>query len=250
MIKTVNIHCISILLIVSTTLLSGCYTITARKEFKNKIKTCYTGEKTNRLNNIFDNLGYFTLYVKGNFSSGEPNTKDYIEYDSLPINIMFFNDGIYLQNFYLHDKHADDMQYYFNNIYGTEEDEENFWQNSFWGSYMLWGDTVRTQFFFIGSLNAGWYGVEEWYKIIDRKTLKSIYRRPIGTSVTSEQLETYWKNDDRYTQAEFVPLNRMPSSDCWLKKEKWYWCDENNWREYMNANGYKIKRKDRIKKND
>lgn len=236
-------------LVVSTTLLSGCYTTTARQEFGKRIRTCYTGGIIESLNNKFDNKGYYTCYEKlNNSGEGLTSIKGNIPLDSFQVNIMFFDDGIYLNNFYIKDKYADDIQYYFNNVFGTDEDIDNYWYNPFMGSYTLSGDTIKTQFFFIGSLNAGWYGVEEWFKIIDRTKLKSIYRGLLGIQVTNELLQAYSKNHGYYPLAKFVPLNRMPSSDCWLKKEKWFWCNEYEWRNYMETNGFKMKRKDRMKK--
>jgi hypothetical protein len=37
----------------------------------------------------------------------------------------------------------------------------------------------------------------------------------------------------------FSPADSLPSSDCWLKEEKWIWRHESDWKAYME----KIKQK-------
>lgn len=164
----------------------------------------------------------------------------------MPINIIFFKDGVYLENFLILDDKPTTVQNYFNHIYDANVDTvtSNF-HATWWGTYKIQGDTIIALFFFIGSLNAGWFGREEWYKILDNQTIKSIYANPIGGDVSVEQLQEFWCNRDRFTTGKLVPLEKIPSSDCWLKKGKWFWCDENQWLDYMKANGYKIRRKDR-----
>lgn len=226
--------------------ITGCYSIIARKEFKDKLKTCYSGEQSLNVNVQIDLDGYYLMYERGDFSFGPPNTPYHYTYDSLPINIFFFKDGIFLYNFLLLDESPQSIQNYFNNIYDTTLDTiEHFKSASWCGSYNIYNDTLKAQFFFIGGFNAGWFGRELWYKIVDSQTIKSIYAYPIPADVSEEQLQQYWYNNDRYSPGHLVPLQKLPSSDCWLKKEKWFWCDENQWRAYMESNGFKIKRKDR-----
>jgi hypothetical protein len=31
----------------------------------------------------------------------------------------------------------------------------------------------------------------------------------------------------------FMPADSLPSSDCWLKEEKWIWRNEQDWKNYM-----------------
>jgi len=230
--------------------LSGCYSIVAKKEFKAKLKTCYTNTKSTNGRVEIDLNGYYLMYEEGNSSYRANDAPLFQKGDSTPIYMFFFKDGIFLDNFLHRNLNPEYVQNYFNNIYGTIADTiEEFNKSSWWGSYDILGDTVKAQFFYIGHIN-DWFGREYWFKIIDRQTIKLIFAYPIGISVTKEQLEEYWFNNDRFSPGRLVPLQKLPSSDCWLKKEKWFWCDENQWREYMNANGYKIKRKDRIKEND
>lgn len=195
--------------------------------------------------------GYYVIYRqnKNDFSNGSDNSSAYQIYDSLPIKIFFCKDGIYVDNFHVGFIKQSDVQTYFNNIHGTKVDTIPIkYEISFCGTYRITGDTIIAQSYFLGSLNAGYYGIEEWYKIIDKQTIKSIYAYPIGLDVSEEQLQEFWYNTDRYSTGKLVPLEKLPSSECWLKKEKWFWCDESEWYNYMESNGFKIKRKDRMKK--
>lgn len=58
-------------------LISGCYSIVAKKEFKAKLKTCYSHNLNLTENKILDLNGYYLMYVKGDFSFGPPNTPYY-----------------------------------------------------------------------------------------------------------------------------------------------------------------------------
>jgi hypothetical protein len=230
--------------------ISGCYSIVARKEFKAKLKTCYSGEESLSGNEKIDLNGYYLMFVKGDFSSGPPNTPYYKTYDSLPHNIFFFKDGIYLEDFHiLLDDNPANVQNYFNNIYEANVDTvTSKFHATYWGSYKIVGDTIIVQYFFIGSLNAGWFGWNIWYKIIDKQTIKLIFAYPLREDISERELQVLNFNTNRFSTGKLVPLEKLPSSDSWLKKEKWFWCDENQWRAYMESNGYKIKRKDRLKK--
>lgn len=225
--------------------LQGCYSIQARKVFKIRLKTCYSDKVNLSENEKLDLNGYYLMYERGDFSYGPPNTPYYQNSDSSIRNVFFFKDGIYLENFRAKDDKPATIQNYFNNIYNGSSDTTALnYYNSWWGSYKITNDTIIAQFFFIGSLNAGWFGREYWFKIIDKQIIKPIYSIPIREGVSEEYLQKYWYNQDRYTTGKLVPLEKLPSSDCWLKKEKWFWCDESEWVEYMKNNGYKIKKRD------
>ena len=41
----------------------------------------------------------------------------------------------------------------------------------------------------------------------------------------------------------FTPADSLPSSDCWLKEEKWIWRNEQDWKDYMERIKEKKKKK-------
>lgn len=75
-----------------------------------------------------------------------------------------------------------------------------------------------------GSLNDGWYDGEVWFKVSSRDELKRIppliqKQRVIGDVV----IEIF-----EWLPAKFDPVEILPSSDCRLKNEKWFWCNKPN----------------------
>jgi hypothetical protein len=141
--------------------------------------------------------------------------------------MFFFPDGIFAYNFYVKGKYSDNVKFYFDSIYNTPKATSNdYWNSLEWGMYELKEDTIITWSTNRATLNSGWNIIENRFKIIDRQTLKSIYARRIDKDyITKEVLEKNWYNRDRYSEARFVPLERMPSSDCWFKNEKWFRCE-------------------------
>jgi hypothetical protein len=102
------------------------------------------------------------------------------------------------------------------------------------GTYMLCGDTIKVQIIHKSySLNDNWSGQEEWYKIIDRNTLQSIRRIPLTTNKKEKEfrLKNYLPKLQSHT---FTPILIKPNPDeIWILKEKWFWCNEQDWKIYM-----------------
>ena len=80
--------------------------------------------------------------------------------------------------------------------------------------------------------------MENLFKIIDRTSIKLIYRRPLYYLSPSDReiyTEQYYR--DRLKNEEpaiFIKSDAIPSSDCWMKKESWFWKNEKDYIEYMN----------------
>jgi hypothetical protein len=116
----------------------------------------------------------------------------------------------------------------------------------YWGVYKIEKDTLIVHSFRKAlSFNDNWSFDERRYEIIDRQTLKLIYMKSLLKS--NEQYYRYespYKVTERNIIDKFVHADSLPSSDCWLKEEKWIWRNESDWKEYME----KIKNKRRKKK--
>jgi len=112
-----------------------------------------------------------------------------------------------------------------------------------WGVYKIEGDTILCQRFTKGAALSPSYFWSERYRVIDRRSIKKIYTQSIR------------KDDVKYNKVNnispwvdgsavvFVPADSLPSSDCWLKEEKWIWRNEQDWKDYME----KIKQKEKKK---
>ena len=49
----------------------------------------------------------------------------------------------------------------------------------------------------------------------------------------------YFENDSTKTHyikaLRFKPITTKLNSTCWLKEKKWFWCNEDDWRKYMES---------------
>ena len=46
----------------------------------------------------------------------------------------------------------------------------------------------------------------------------------------------YYYKGNRGDLLYFMPCNRLPKQDeSWIKRKKWFWCDENEWKEHKKA---------------
>jgi len=139
------------------------------------------------------------------------------EKDTSYSSFMFWNDGtvVYLgRNPYT-------IQSYFDEILAKLEKgkrDKNFYDN-LWGNYWIVGDTVRIQYVYVPyflSLNDFWGREENYFKIIDKNTLKFLPK--IGKSLEAT--------------AVFLQVERIPPPNCYIKKRRWFWCNKDDWKEY------------------
>ena len=151
---------------------------------------------------------------------------------------MFYNNGLYV--YYITSIYYDDhkkehikkdvssfLQDFSEN---SKSPGANYFYGNYWGSYVICGDTIKIQEIYKGrSLNDGWHGKEEWYKIIDKNTIQCIrsFNLPITLPYNSQP-------EKKRNPATFVPIPAKPKPDkSWILKEKWFWCNENDWKTYM-----------------
>ncbi|MDR1679836.1 MAG: hypothetical protein LBR81_08690 [Prevotellaceae bacterium] len=135
---------------------------------------------------------------------------------------MFFEDGIYLDNFSL------------SSI--NESNANLFYKYQCWGHYIMSGDTIKAKCLAIYPPFSGPpYAYERWYIVLDKNTIKEIFSKSLDRTLGGKQiyfLKNYVNKEN--PPATFVPMETIPNSDyCWLKKEKWFWCNESDWKEYM-----------------
>ena len=135
---------------------------------------------------------------------------------------MFFEDGIHLDNFSLRSI--------------NKPSTSGFYKHAHWGRCTISGDTIKTKWAAIyPPLNGPPYAFERWYIVIDRNTIKEIFSKPLHATTPREMayyLETYTYKECQ--PATFVPMDTLPNSDyCWLKKEKWFWRNEEDWKTHI-----------------
>ncbi len=162
----------------------------------------------------------------------------YYQIEDFPLNDsykMFFEDGTYVSLFWF--KENVDENFKKNNlsqaIRSWKQKDKIRWGIR-WGVYKIEKDTLVGQYFQKGTFFGGgwWECVEEKYVIIDKHTLIVMYSKSLFKDDKNEIRE-------HGSVYEFVAADSLPSSDCWLKEEKWIWRNESDWKAYM----------DRIKQN-
>jgi hypothetical protein len=123
--------------------------------------------------------------------------------------------------------------------------QQKYFGKSFcWGVYKINQDTVS-----MTCMNYTTFGDPErilkkfTYLIQNNKTLKLLNEKfyiQRGSQIDIEEFNYQnigYRVNNAYTTfyypAHFVPLENLPNSDCWLKKNKWFWCNEEKYTEYM-----------------
>lgn len=119
------------------------------------------------------------------------------------------------------------------------KDSKSFYSFNDCGSYKICGDTIKVQMLHnYHSLNDDWGGREEWYRIIDKNTLHFLDWFLITTNQKEQELfrKRYKFPSSGGAKVPFMPVSTKPPSDYyWILKEKWFWCNEEDWKEYMDS---------------
>ena len=174
-------------------LFNSCIGLSSYNEIKYDNFYIKIDKQPNNMDSLLNIKGYYAETM---------NYKDGTNYTSY---FLFFEDGSYVNQIYFD---LDSMSKIRNIRFGVYQ-----------GFYKLYGDTIKIQMIDRGyGLTASDF-MEKWYKIIDRNTLKLIYFYPYNKAKTS--------------LATFITLDIVPSFDCYLKKDKFFWKDEKDWKEYM-----------------
>ena len=198
------------LILITTILFSACVGITTYNNLKNDFSYLKFDNKPNLTNGLFNIKGYYALTDKTNYTSY----------------FMFFEDGSYTHQVFFDTN---------NNIIGY----------STGGVYQLYGDTIIVQMIDKGvGLTVSSYA-EIWFKIIDKNTLELIYFAMETTTVENYKSISYLKPYDlskyKSLYATFIPLDSIPEFNNGLKRDKFFWEDEKDWKEYMDS--LKLKKK-------
>ena len=164
--------------------------------------------------------------------------KDSTNYPPFYKTILFQEDGIVFSNLnnsvtYNGDNYIDYLKYYTNQLVGD---------NTPTGIYSISNDTIKVQVINNPTIPKVWGAYEVYYKIIDRNTLVEIDARLLHKHTSDDSVR--FNSTRKYikkSEAKFVKMENMPVFDSWLKREKWFWCNEKEWKEYMES--LKLKKK-------
>lgn len=143
--------------------------------------------------------------------------------------IMFFHDGSWV---YFHFKLNVSQEEIAEDLSGSIKswiDKGQVRWGFSWGVYEIKSDTIIVHSYTEPGFLVAWTLSENRYKVIDRQTIKEIYFK-IKNEDKNEGMRSQWINGDFL---RFSSSNSLPSSDTWLKENKWIWRNESDWREYM-----------------
>ena len=172
---------------------------------------CFTGEKTD-ITSLININGYFV--TKFSVTSGSPPKQRYSSAYT-----MFFENGMFLGNFS-----------------PSSMNEPWFYRAFNWGHFTISGDTIKTRWTSRPPRVAGTFlAFEVWYVVIDKNTIQPIFSKPLFRT-TPQEMARFLENHAHRERpvARFVPADNLPNPDnAWLKQQRWFWCNKDDWREFM-----------------
>jgi len=203
-----------------------CFTLSCNsipKNVRNAFTYCYTGKYTG-----IDTL----ININGYYSVG-----DY--YNATPI--MFYDNGLVaIGNVSYNMEQVDKNKplFYKEIAENPETKKAKYFYNLInCGGYVICGDTIKIQMIRGScSMDDNIRGMERWYKVINKDALLFL-----GSFVlTTGKKEKEFNENREDLKITFVPVPVKPQPDYfWILKEKWFWCNEQDWKDYME----KIKQK-------
>lgn len=213
---------------------------------KQNYALCYTGEKTT-IDLFIRNDGFYTIarpIKRPVYNKGVLSNDVIYESDSVYQNILFFDDGTMVMDFwYSHGSYRTDnpnmMPVFFEKLLSDKDEATFFYSNWHWGLYKIIQDTIITQWVnHPPPFNHYWDAYETAYKIVDKETLVKIYSKPLDILEGANDYNKQNQAIEAYA-AKFIASKVKPKSDPWLKNEIWFWCDELHykaWREEQKVN--------------
>lgn len=103
-----------------------------------------------------------------------------------------------------------------------------------WGKYIIDGNIIKGQYILPPGAQT-WINTEIWFKIIDSQTIEELYFK-YKEKITDQEVKECQEKGIKsgYTSAKFFPLDSLPNPDkSWLKNQKWFWCNEEDYNEFM-----------------
>lgn len=223
-------------------LIFGCskpfYQNTPPKPVLNEFSLCYDNNDAEAFNFLrFDGYYKEQMIIRNYDVTG--NTL--LSIDTSYRNVVFFKNGIVQMDFWdsnleRRKKGQTDIQRYVYELAIDLKARQVYLESNEWGIFRIVNDTIQIQYFNHPARLTPWYAIEVMFKIKDSNTLERVMSRKMG--ITDDERERQRSRKDISVVrnlATFIPLNNLPPSDCWLKRQKWFWCNEDDWREYMSA---------------
>jgi len=226
--------------IIEISILSSCYIFRMPPYLKKHFTFLYTPNEKELYSLIHTDGYYTTIEIRTHrIPKGFSGQKSEFITDTTYMNYLFFKDGIVLSNMWPSVGTWDTVNLPIFLTKMAQDTTNTLKLLGTWGTYIISEDTIRMQIIHpSGSLNDGWSGWEDHFKILNKKTIKLIYTKPIhylspsDKKIYTEQFYQERIKDEK--PAIFIKSKAIPNSDCWMKKERWFWKSEKDYNEYMN----------------
>ena len=196
-----------------TLTLSACRPCKEVRDRFQYTKFCYDGNY-NGIDTLIAINGYYEMYKPYSYYGYKDRSyqidSSIIIKDTVRNYSIFFNDGFFI--------HTIDTDF----------------NNGPWGKYIIEGDLIKGQY--IGPPgDVSWTNTEIWFQIKDYQTIEMLYFKH-RNKITDQEVKEYQEKGTKsgYTYAKFIPLDTLQYPDkSWLKNQKWFWCNEEDYEEYM-----------------
>ncbi|MCX6269986.1 MAG: hypothetical protein NTU44_02000 [Bacteroidetes bacterium] len=140
---------------------------------------------------------------------------------------IFFPDGIFMKKDQMMDRSYYDQCYLKKIEKQIQPETDQFYNLYYWGLFKIAGDTLKLHYISHQPwLNPYWTSQEVWYIMFNERTLKAIYAKDYINNNRGPLIEAP-------ITLEFIETNINLPSDTWLKKKKWFWCNEQEYKLYM-----------------
>jgi hypothetical protein len=195
------IFCLCLLTVVSSCIVP--------RHIKKTYIGCYDGTPTG-IDSILDLSGY---YLASSFDeSFATRCRFLVFYDDG----MVFRGGDWITESYDCNVHIQ------SEFHHAKTDSKFGWRANEWGLYELKDNTIKVEFVHHPSPPERYASYIVRYIVIDRHTIEEVFSFENDAFYSDSTLKTY----------HFMPVENLPSSKCWLKSKKWFWCSRDNWKEY------------------
>lgn len=209
-------------IILSLIFVCGCVTFKEETISKSTIKL--EGKNTN-IRELIDINGFYR----------------WLPFSPIDASLIFFEDGTWVRFFWRDEvSEAEKSTNLAKSIKTWKQDKQTRWGVN-WGIYTISNDTIIAHSYMRPGFLVPWSLSELRYKVIDRKTIKSMYFKNLLLSEDeyNKMNNISFKQEDVFLY--FTPADSIPPSDSWLKENKWIWRNETDWKEYMQK--IKLKKK-------
>jgi hypothetical protein len=213
-------------------LLCGCLGINTTRPLSKEVRynfyNRFEGNNTGIANKI-NIAGYYRYWP--NDELGRPEKINHTN-DTVFSDMIFYEDGTFIWNLWPGQGFSN-YEDQFKSVINKGKDDL-FYKSHWWGIYSISNDTIKTQYLMHAARFTPWFTGENWYLIKNSRTLQLIFFGDIDKTADKNASR---RNDyvKRASLAKFIPLDHIPPPLGWLKKEKFFWKNSEDWEQYMKS---------------